>query len=116
MYIHNVPNVFSNYDPLVNFIDLLIDRGYYNTQSIPENCKDEISALVMDSLGDDQSYAIFDTDEFNDHCNHLKNFFRFSSLNDVYSFAKKVKSATFSKYEYYISLIMNELKGKRRTA
>jgi len=116
MYIHNVPAVFYNYNPLINYINSLIDYGYKDTSLLAANYKSEIIALLMDALGDDQSYVIFDNDDFPNHCNNIKSFFRTLNIYDAYAFANGIKQTAFNKYKGYIDLIMESLISQRRAA
>lgn len=116
MYIQNVSPVFYNYNPLISYINQLIDFGYSNFNSLLQHDQNKIMVIIMDSLGCDQSYAIFDNDDFSKNCDYIKNFYLSGNLNDAYRFAKALKLSTFKKYQDQIDLIMDHLKNQRRAA
>jgi hypothetical protein len=116
MYIQNVSDVFSKYNPLISFLEELINFGYKDIFSCPQHYKDESIALVMDALGDDQLYIVLDCDEFSKYCDHLKDFIRNQNLNSSYKFSKSIKISAFNRYKDQINLIMNYIIEQRRAA
>lgn len=116
MYIHNIPAVFYNNNKLLNHIDNLIDTGYEKISLLSPIQKNIIVTLIMDALGDDQSYAIFDTDEFTRNCDHFKNYLKTGSLTDLFKFTVSLENSAFKKYQDYLEAIFEYLNGMRRAA
>jgi hypothetical protein len=116
MFINKIPQVFSNYTPLISKIDEYIDFGCKNVETLKFQQKNELVSLIMDALEHDQIYAIFDTDEFIDNCNHFKKYLLTRSMKHLYEFTVSLEKSAFKKYEYIFTAIFDHLNNLRRAA